>query len=285
MRSHRRPQKTIRSSSRRLKSPQPVFAGIERGGTWTRGVVLNSRGHVLRRFHVASGAIDQLPSLLSQRLRKYQDRLAGLAIGSRGIWTSSARQALAKTLHALAPKVYVTSDVEAAWEAAFTKTGILLIAGTGSIAYGKDRRGRAFRAGGKGPDKGDEGSAYWIGRQWGGHSAAQTPSVRALAARARIVLKRALKKDSRALEILNHAADELVALVQEIAGQGSWNHPIPLATRGGVIEHPFFARLFWRRLAAHEPGHFRHYFLRQEPAKALATSIMQTYGTSHTRHA
>jgi N-acetylglucosamine kinase-like BadF-type ATPase len=42
--------------------------------------------------------------------------------------------------------------------------GIVIVAGTGSIAYGRNARGEAARAGGWGYVLGDEGSAYWIGR-------------------------------------------------------------------------------------------------------------------------
>jgi N-acetylglucosamine kinase-like BadF-type ATPase len=43
--------------------------------------------------------------------------------------------------------------------------GVVLIAGTGSIAYGVNEDGYAARAGGWGYVLGDEGSGYWIGRQ------------------------------------------------------------------------------------------------------------------------
>jgi N-acetylglucosamine kinase-like BadF-type ATPase len=43
--------------------------------------------------------------------------------------------------------------------------GVVLVAGTGSIAYGRDARGRAARAGGWGYLLGDEGSGFWIGRR------------------------------------------------------------------------------------------------------------------------
>lgn len=43
--------------------------------------------------------------------------------------------------------------------------GVVLIAGTGSIAYGVNASGFAARAGGWGFVLGDEGSGYWIGRQ------------------------------------------------------------------------------------------------------------------------
>jgi N-acetylglucosamine kinase-like BadF-type ATPase len=43
--------------------------------------------------------------------------------------------------------------------------GVVLIAGTGSIAYGMNEHGFAARSGGWGYVIGDEGSGYWIGRQ------------------------------------------------------------------------------------------------------------------------
>jgi N-acetylglucosamine kinase-like BadF-type ATPase len=46
-----------------------------------------------------------------------------------------------------------------------SEPGVVLIAGTGSIAYGVNPAGLAARAGGWGFVLGDEGSGYWIGRQ------------------------------------------------------------------------------------------------------------------------
>lgn len=43
--------------------------------------------------------------------------------------------------------------------------GIVLVSGTGSIAYGVNRHRVAARAGGWGSSLGDEGSGYWIGRR------------------------------------------------------------------------------------------------------------------------
>src|SRR5439155_1968617 len=40
---------------------------------------------------------------------------------------------------------------------------IVLVVGTGTVAYGRDAAGRAARAGGWGPLFGDEGGGYWVG--------------------------------------------------------------------------------------------------------------------------
>lgn len=60
----------------------------------------------------------------------------------------------------------VTTDYEAALEAAVgSGPGVILIAGTGSVAYGRNAAGETARAGGYGPWIGDEGSAFEIGRR------------------------------------------------------------------------------------------------------------------------
>ena len=62
--------------------------------------------------------------------------------------------------------VRCVNDVEVAWAGSLAcRPGINLLAGTGSIGYGKDRKGHAARAGGWGYFCGDEGSAYWLGRK------------------------------------------------------------------------------------------------------------------------
>jgi glucosamine kinase len=62
--------------------------------------------------------------------------------------------------------VDVVGDMQIALEAAFhAGPGVIVIAGTGSIAYGRNRQGRTVRAGGWGFAIGDEGSAHWIGRE------------------------------------------------------------------------------------------------------------------------
>jgi N-acetylglucosamine kinase-like BadF-type ATPase len=63
-------------------------------------------------------------------------------------------------------KIQVESDARIALEGAFSgNAGIILIAGTGSIVFGKDDRDRTYRAGGWGRLMGDEGSGFAIGQE------------------------------------------------------------------------------------------------------------------------
>ena len=64
------------------------------------------------------------------------------------------------------PKIEVVGDMTIALEAAFgAGPGVIAIAGTGSIAYGRDANGHTARAGGWGFAISDEGSGHWIGRR------------------------------------------------------------------------------------------------------------------------
>ena len=60
-------------------------------------------------------------------------------------------------------KIEVVGDMEIAFEAAFGQgPGLIVISGTGSIAYGRNAEGKSARAGGWGHAISDEGSGHWI---------------------------------------------------------------------------------------------------------------------------
>ncbi len=62
-------------------------------------------------------------------------------------------------------EIKVVGDMVIALEAAFgSGPGVIVIAGTGSIAYGRNSEGQTARAGGWGFAISDEGSGHWIGR-------------------------------------------------------------------------------------------------------------------------
>ena len=89
-----------------------------------------------------------------------------MVVGAAGAGRDPERTELQKALRAetLADTVVVTTDIEIALEGAFEGPGIVVSAGTGSIAVGRDRQGKRRRIGGYGWQMGDEGSGYGIGR-------------------------------------------------------------------------------------------------------------------------
>jgi N-acetylglucosamine kinase-like BadF-type ATPase len=95
------------------------------------------------------------------------NQIDSACLGAAGAGIESVRLALCRIVAELVPRsVAVMRDLDIALEAAFADgPGVVVIAGTGSVAYGRDSRGRTARAGGWGWAVSDEGSAHWIGRR------------------------------------------------------------------------------------------------------------------------
>jgi len=150
------------------------FLGIDGGGTRTRAVVLDVSGAEVARLHGAATLVD--PALPAESiseavsLSKAAAEAAGLDRPFRAIWAGLAgagsepvrtevEEALAG--HGLAIEVSVGTDAQAAFFDAFRDdAGILLVAGTGSVALGRGEQGQWSKVGGWGLLLGDEGSGY-----------------------------------------------------------------------------------------------------------------------------
>jgi glucosamine kinase len=87
-------------------------------------------------------------------------------IGVAGAGRKEVASAVCTIVAELVPgEIEVVGDMQIALAAAFgAGPGVIVIAGTGSIAYGRDAQGRTSRAGGWGFAISDEGSAHWTGR-------------------------------------------------------------------------------------------------------------------------
>ena len=234
-------------------------AVVDLGGTWVR---LSVSGPAPRRFRGPTPGTAGLPALLARLWRRWRlsrREIAALGVAARGIWTPGNRRALARRLRRLAPRVIVISDVEAAHLAALgAAPGVLLLAGTGSIALGRDGRGRIARAGGLGPLLGDDGSAFAIGRAWLRGRAVSPARARRLAtapdAVARVaalapgVLRRARGGDAVARRVVREAQEALAALVKDAARPLGLRTPITVSWAGGLLTDPVFRAGVWRRL-------------------------------------
>jgi N-acetylglucosamine kinase-like BadF-type ATPase len=235
------------------------LAVVDLGGTWVR---VSVPGPAPRTYRGPTPSTAGLPALLARLWRRWRlsrRDLAALGVAARGIWTDAERRGLAQRLRRLAPRVIVISDVEAAYLGALGATpGVLLLAGTGSIALGRDRRGRWARAGGLGPLLGDDGSAFAIGRAWLRSGAVRPSRTRALAvapgAVARIaalapsVLRRARRGDRRAHRVVREAQRALAALVAAAAQAARLRPPITVSWAGGLLADPWFRAGVWRQV-------------------------------------
>jgi N-acetylglucosamine kinase-like BadF-type ATPase len=209
--------------------------------------------------------------------------VAALVVAARGVWTSAERQALVRQLAPLARRVVALSDAEAALLGALGgRPGVLVLAGTGSIAIGYDARGHWRRAGGLGPLLGDEGSAFWIGREWtrktaqaqvaeAGHPAHLPDDVARIAARAPMVLRQARRGDRRALAIVRDAQDHLARLAADVAGGLALPGPITVTWAGGLLRDAWFRAGVRRALA--RTGRAARWQAPQAPAVAAAARL------------
>lgn len=223
--------------------------GVDLGGSRLRAV-LRKGSERLRRVRRAKPGPEELPSALREIAGRR--KLDGLVIGARGVWTPSETSALRRRLSPLARRVKVLSDVELAWRAALGgAAGIVVIAGTGSIAFGKNAAGRRARAGGLGPLLGDEGSSFWIGREWlrtrpesvRRAYAVRPDSVRAIAALAPAALKARPR-------LAREAGDRLARLARECSARLRLSGEVPVSWGGGLFAHPGVRRAFLRSLGS-----------------------------------
>jgi len=94
------------------------------------------------------------------------EELRGICAGIAGVARPEIKRTVQRLLAEILPgKIEVVGDMEIALESAFGEgPGLIVISGTGSIAFGRDAQGRTARAGGWGFAVSDEGSGHWIGR-------------------------------------------------------------------------------------------------------------------------
>lgn len=231
---------------------------VDLGGTWVR---VSVSGAAPRAYRGPTPGVAGLPALLDRLWRRWRlsrADLAALGVASRGIWTRGERRALTTRLRRFAPRVVVISDVEAAYLAALGAIpGVLLLAGTGSIALGRDARGRWTRAGGLGPLLGDDGSAFSIGRAWlrdavpparARRIVTAPDAIARVAALAPGVLRRAQRGDRTARRIVREAQEGLAALAARTARGLGLRPPITLSWAGGLLGNAAFRAGVWRHL-------------------------------------
>lgn len=158
--------------------------GIDGGGTKTAAQLSDLRGKVVAEsqagpsnFQVigVDAAATTIVELIVSCCSKAQcepSQVAAICVGLTGAGRPGDQRRMAEGVRrsAVARRIvfgnlFVESDARIALEGAFKgSAGIILISGTGSIAFGKDRNGNVHRVGGWGRILGDEGSGYTIGR-------------------------------------------------------------------------------------------------------------------------
>jgi glucosamine kinase len=154
-----------------------IFLGIDGGGSKTSCVVgdensllgagLAAGSNVIRvGEHHARASLDEAIRQACAAAKVSPTRIertcVGIAGGARPEIAAAMRRMLSDFVSG---EIEVVGDMVIAMETAFgSGPGVIVIAGTGSIAYGRNSRGEIARAGGWGFAISDEGSGHWIGR-------------------------------------------------------------------------------------------------------------------------
>jgi len=148
--------------------------GVDAGGTKTVGLLADQSGQVVGEARagganlVAEGEL-RLEKVLYEVLTGLDapGPVAAICLGLAGVDRSEEKDLVHGVLARLGFRraaIRVVNDAHVALvSGAPDGTGIVVVAGTGSMAYGVDARGRTARSGGWGYLLGDEGSSFWLG--------------------------------------------------------------------------------------------------------------------------
>jgi glucosamine kinase len=157
------------------------YLGIDGGGTKTRCVLADETTVLAKAMTGGSNMIrlgeTQAREALHTAVRQVcaavkisPNQIRAICIGAAGAARPEIAAKIRSILAELTPEITLTNievvgDTVIALEAAFgAGPGVIAIAGTGSIVYGRDAAGHTARAGGWGFAVSDEGSGHWIGR-------------------------------------------------------------------------------------------------------------------------
>ncbi|MCB5280768.1 MAG: BadF/BadG/BcrA/BcrD ATPase family protein [Arthrobacter sp.] len=198
---------------------QGTIIGLDIGGTKTRGIRIVD-GAVTDDRSTGSANVQNVT--LEEAARRLGELLSGLGaadadavfVGAGGIDTEADAEQLRRLIAPHAPRADVTviHDTRLILAAGGTDTGIAIISGTGSAAWGTNAAGQTGRAGGWGYLLGDEGSGYWFGREAVRHSLDRT--------------NRGQDIDPLTRELLDYCGlaspEQLISLFHGTAGRHYW---------------------------------------------------------------
>ena len=275
------------------------YLGIDGGGTKTRCALGDDTRTLATAIAGASNVIrvgeaaarEALHSAMREACATAHiapDQIQGICVGAAGAARTEVAGKIRNILAELTPAaIEVVGDMVIALHAAFADgAGIIAIAGTGSIVYGRDAAGRTARAGGWGYAISDEGSGHWIGQHAisailrardAGHETALSAMVlqawnltdlAALVETANaqpppefprlfpVVLKAAAERDSAARGLLAEAASQLAGLTATVVTRLWPSSPHALvAMTGSVFRQSTEVRqVFYNCLHARFPG-------------------------------
>ncbi len=211
--------------------------GIDAGGTKTVALLADENGEIIAKARggganlIVHGELE-VEKVLHQVVEDLEapGPIAGACLGMAGVARPEEEELIrgvARRLRLPRELKIVPDPLIALVAGAPLGIGIVVVAGTGSIAYGVDPKGQTARSGGWGYLLGDEGSAFWLGH------AAVRQGIRALDGRgpATTLLDRIAKKLELEIpeglvkwfydqELSRHRVAALASVVEEAANEG-----------------------------------------------------------------
>ncbi|RLF19973.1 MAG: hypothetical protein DRZ82_03765 [Thermoprotei archaeon] len=154
------------------------FVGVDGGATKTLAILSDKQGRILgwglsgpSNYHQVGveGAINAINEAVTKAMSMAKvNRVNVMCCGLAGIDTKRDYEIMYKHINSIElaeKKILVHDAIIALMGATAGRPGVVVIAGTGSVAAGMNERGEYTRVGGWGPILGDEGSAYYIARE------------------------------------------------------------------------------------------------------------------------
>src|SRR5687767_8784136 len=150
--------------------------GIDAGGTKTVCLLADATGEIVAEARGGGANLQSAGELAVEKVLHHvmeealgeRDILpAAICLGIAGVDRPEDAEAVRGIMRRIGfktPTLVVNDALVALVAGAGDEPGVVIVAGTGSIAYGKDGSGHAARAGGWGYLLGDEGGGFWIGR-------------------------------------------------------------------------------------------------------------------------
>ena len=294
------------------------YAAVDGGGTKTALVIVDAAGNEIARNttttsnaavigHANAGAV-------MQELISGTCAAAGIALPLAGLWCGLSgsdrpedQVKLRPHLEHLASHIRFTNDAELAMGALPQEVGVVLVSGTGSIAFGRNSEGNRHRVGGWGHIFGDYGSGYDVARKalyqysaaidgygpptslvevFGRHFDLPDPyslinriydpatTKGDIARLSRLVVAEAEAGDAVSTQILHEVANDLAVYADAVARVLDLGSPIDLALVGGMLTHVprFEQRVLQQLTITRRIGNVTHV---TDPALTGARAIAQ----------
>ena len=284
---------------------EAAVLAVDAGGTWCRAALCSREGQILGfaqggscNYHSigVEKATNTLAAVLNSLTKKQTVQVSCAVFALAGLDTKRDQTVLTSIVHnalsaanIAADRIYLDNDAMLTLKGSVgLDNGVIIAAGTGSIACGIAKDNQQVRVGGWGNLVGDEGSGYSIGKAaityiLKAYDGRERPSgistavlskmsfadeddlvnwvyspeysVQQIAAIAPVIVKLAEEGDQQAIKIIEHVSQELEEMVLTVVRKlGLFDAPFKLIMSGGILQNTIIHRQFIKSIQDKCPG-------------------------------